>query len=131
MKKSRRFGIALSLLTTFLFLGLWVTTYPGCYDPKNVHYLLWKHGLASIDIDRALSIMTHDDSQPLVVGKSEDEVRKRFGYLRSLDEARPYLQGCYRESAWNKERVMFLRDSEWMVIFRNGKATDLILVKGC
>jgi hypothetical protein len=88
-------------------------------------------GFASIDPDRALSIMTHDDSRPLVIGKSEGELRKRFGYLRSLDEARPYLRGCYRGSDWNGGTVMFLRDSEYMVVFRNDKATDLILVKGC
>jgi len=129
--KSWYVGIAVTILIPCLLVGLWAATYPGYYDSKNVHYVLWKWGLVSIDLDRALSIMTHDNSGPLVIGKSEDELRKRFGYLRSLDEARPYLRGCYRKSDWDGKTVMFLRGSEYMVVFRNNKVTDLVLVKGC
>ena len=121
----------MTVLIPCLLGALWVATYPGYYDPKNLHYLLWKWGFASINLDRALSIMTHDNFQPLVIGRSEDELRERFGYLRSLGEARPYLQGCYRKSDWDGKTVMFLRDSDYMVVFSNGKATDLVLVKGC
>jgi hypothetical protein len=131
MTKPWYVGTAVVVLIPCLILGLWVATYPGYYDPKNIHYLLWKWGVASIDPDRALSIMTHDNSLPLVIGKSEDDLRKRFGYLRSLDEARPYLRGCYRKSDWDGQTVMFLRDSEYMVVLKNDKVTELVLVKGC
>jgi hypothetical protein len=130
--KSLHVGIALIVLVPCLVLGLWEATYPGIDDPKNIHYLLWKSGFASIDLDRALGTMTHDaHSESLVLGKSEDELRKRFGYLRSLDEASSYLRNCYQGSYWNGQRVMFLRNSWYMVVFKNGKATDLVLVKGC
>ena len=125
-------GIALIVLVPCLVLGGWEATYPGIDDPKNIHYFLWKKGLASIDLDRALGTMTGDThSESLVLGKSEDELRKRFGYLRSIDEVSSYQRDCYQNSPWKMERVVFLRNSWYMVVLKNDKATDLVLVKGC
>jgi hypothetical protein len=107
--------------------------YPG-YDPKNIHYVAWKWGLVPIDLDKALEIMVGDgvpSKFPLVIGKSEEDLKKRFGYLRTLDEAAPYYRFCYSTSFWNGKNVKFLRTSNWMVVFEGGKATDLVLLKGC
>jgi hypothetical protein len=88
MKKSVRIWIASLVLTPCLFVGMWVATYGDYYDPNNIHYVLWKWGIASIDPGRALSIMTHDsNSQRLVVGRTEYELQRKFGYLRSVSEA--------------------------------------------
>ena len=42
MTKPWYVGMAAIILKPSLVLGLWVATYPGYYDPKNVHYLFWK-----------------------------------------------------------------------------------------
>ena len=60
----------------------WEALYPDYYDPKNIHYVLWKWHLAPIDLDRAVSTMHHDRwSERMILGKSEDAVTRRFGYL--------------------------------------------------
>jgi hypothetical protein len=132
MKKSVRIWIASLVLTPCLFVGMWVATYGDYYDPNNIHYVLWKWGIASIDPGRALSIMTHDsNSQRLVVGRTEYELQRKFGYLRSVSEAPPYLRDCYLSSDWKGKTVKFLRDGPYKVVFENGKATDLVLMKPC
>jgi hypothetical protein len=92
-----------------------------------------------MNLDDALSGMTHDTwAVRLVQGKSKDELTKRFGKTRTLLQARPYDQFCYAASGTVGElgvpaaghEVVFLRDSDWMVIFQNGRAVDLVLCKG-
>jgi hypothetical protein len=69
---------------------------------------------------------------------SREQLKNRFGYTRTLDEATPYLRGCYStpgdagqvETRGKREDVAFLRDSPWMVVIENKKAVDLILCKG-
>ena len=133
MKLSAQTSMAICALALCLFVGGWALTYPDYYDPKGMPYVMWKLGLTRIDPDRALSIMTHtNEPERLVLGKSEEELDRKFGYLTSVDNASPYLRGCYLSSAWNGKPVKFLRSSEWMVIFGdNRRATNLILVKGC
>ena len=121
------------VLTPCVFVGLWTATYPDRDDPKNIHYLLWKWGLAPMDRDFALGVMTHDAAGPLVVGKSEKELGKRFGFLLTLDQTNSYNRFCYfnSPSPGIGKTVKFLRNSNWMVVFENGKATNLVLMKGC
>jgi hypothetical protein len=132
VKKSARIRVAavVVILTPCLFLLAWNANYgPG--DPKNIRYALWKRGLVSMNLDLALETMVDDPGRPSVVGKSEDDLRKEFGYLRPIAEANSYLRSCYLNSPWNGRRAMSLRDSNWMVVFEGGKATDLVLAKGC
>lgn len=74
----------------------WVTQYPEDWDPKNIDYVLWTHGLnRNMNLDHAVSGMTHDAwSVRLVKDLNRDQLRSRFGYLRELREATPYLQLC-------------------------------------
>jgi hypothetical protein len=120
--------------------GVWRALYPEEYDPKNMHYVLWKHGLSEhINLDNAVGGMTHDAwAVNIVKGMSKEQLNQRFGYIRTLDEARPYLRLCYTLpdtvgelgiSPHGKEAV-FLRDSAWMVILDGRKAVDLVLCKG-
>lgn len=121
-------------LAPVLGVGGWVATYPDSGDPKNVQYVFWKWGIVHIDLDRATDVMIGDPSRgSLVIGRSEGELKARFGYLRPLSDANSYLKYCYFNSPWsrNGKTAMSLRNSNWMVLFENGKATDLVLAKGC
>ncbi len=74
-------------------LGLWQATYPGRYDGKGLHYVLWKHHLASMDLDRASAIVINDpERNAMMLGKTRQELTRRFGYLKSPTEVRPYLR---------------------------------------
>jgi hypothetical protein len=128
VKRSTRTWIASLVLAPCLFIGLWVAMYPDRYDPKNIQYVLWKQNLASIDRDRALEIMAHESADSLVVGKTEAELKQRFGYLTTLGDSAEYYRYCYLNSFWYGKTVKFLRKSNWMVVFENGKATHLVLV---
>ena len=119
---------------------IWLHIYPDNTDPKNIYYVLWKHGLNdNMNPDFALVAMSHD-VWPVkqVQGLSAEELKARFGFIRTLEEATPYLRGCYSapgaigqiETQGNKDDVVFLRDSPWMVVMKNGKAVDLVLCKG-
>ena len=132
------FFVGVGVLLSISILAVWMKTYPDAADPKNIYYVLWKHGLNNnMDIDSALGIMTHDVSPVRQVrGLNKQQLKDRFGYFRTLDEATPYLRACYStsggagEASVRKENVVFLRDSSWMVILENEKAVDLVLCKG-
>jgi hypothetical protein len=130
MKKHTVIFIASAILLPCLLVWAWTATFEDD-DPKNIHYVLWKWGLVSIDLDRAVAIMSHDNPKHLVVGKSKEELRKEFGYLRSMDEAAPYLRDCVLRSPWKDKSVMFLRSTDLIVVFDGDKATDVLLGKGC
>lgn len=139
----------LAFAAIFLIVGIflsaaaflaWVKLYPENYDPKNINYVLWKHGLnKNMNLDDAIAGMTHDVwPVNIVKGMTKEQLKERFGYTRSLDETTPYLRLCYTAhdsigqlgvKSRGKE-VLFLRDGPWMVILGNGKAVDLVLCKG-
>jgi len=113
-----------------LTLGLWVATYPDAGDPKNIKYVLWTHGLnKNMNLDDALGAMTGDvHREKYVLGLSEAQLASRFGYVRQISED----QYCYAEYSGYRggttagERAIFLRNSAWMVILKNGVAVDLV-----
>lgn len=123
---------------------VWLGAYPDDADPKNIHYVLWKHGLDNdVNLDSALVAMSHDTSAVRrVEGLTKDQLQARFGYLRTLSEVTPYYQACPTrgpfappnvspaEPAAKNEEAFFLRDSPWMVVMKNGKAVELVLCKG-
>jgi hypothetical protein len=134
------FFIGVGVILTLAVFVVWLHAYPDDADPKNVYYVLWKHGLNNnVNLDSALAAMSHD-VWPVrqVQGLTKEQPRSRFGYIRALDETTAYLRDCYaipdsagrEETRGNREDVLFLRDSPWMVVTRNGKAVDLILCKG-
>jgi hypothetical protein len=122
-------GATLSLLVFYEWLGF----YPDDVDPKNIYYVLWKHGLNnSMDPEIALGAMSHD-AWPVrrVEGLTKDQLKARFGYIQTLEEVTPYYQACYsRPGSFTPENAFFLRDSPWMVVMKNGRAVDLIMCKG-
>lgn len=38
-------GILAEVVFSFLALLFWITAYSEDYDPKNIEYVLWTHGL--------------------------------------------------------------------------------------
>jgi hypothetical protein len=120
------------LLVLILLIGAgWLAMYPNTSDPKNIRYILWKIGFPALDIDKAVGTMVGDaHGDRLVLGKTKEYLRSRFGYLLGPNEANPYLRAFYLNSAWKDRDVLFIRMSQWMVVFDDGVATRLVLVKG-
>jgi hypothetical protein len=114
------------------FFGMWWATYPGPDDPKGIMYIGWRFGLPSLNPDRALGTMVGDiHRENLVIGKTKDELIRRFGYVTTVDQASEYVRYCYFNSPYYGKDVLILRYSNWMVLMDNGRAVDLVLVKGC
>lgn len=139
------FFVALGAMLSLLLLCTWLETYPYDGDPRNIYYVLWKCGLnESINLDSALVAMSHDaQAKSRVEGLTKDQLKARFGYLRTLGEVTPYYQACYltpgsitpqnvspADIAAKSEDVFFLRDSPWMVVMKNGRADGLVICKG-
>jgi hypothetical protein len=125
MKKTILWGV-LAIVT---FTGLWEVTYPDRYDPKNLHYLGWKWHLLPMEPRRALSTMTHDNADALVLGKTQRELEHRFGFVLTVDQATPYLRE-YCASDRPSADVLFLNSSNYMVVMERNRAIELILCKG-
>jgi hypothetical protein len=132
MTKSLAITVALALTFFIAVVIDWASTYPSDSDPKNIKYLLWKNGLCGMNLDTATGTMISDASrEKLVIGKTKVQLREKFGYLSTPADISQYLRGCYQASAWKDRDVVFIRNSPWMVIFDGGKATELVLIKGC
>jgi len=137
--------IVVGVILSFAAFFLWLGAYPDNTDPRNIYYVLWKHGLNSnMNLDDALVAMLRDSGRERQVqGLTEDQLKARFGYIRTLGKVTTYYQACYftpgtftegdarrAEIAAKSKDAFFLRDSPWMVVMKDGKAVDLILCKG-
>lgn len=74
----RWIGLAIGapLFMAALALLAWAfVLYPDPADPKNMRYVLWKHNLASMDLDVATYTIEEDPAgkQALILGRSEKE----------------------------------------------------------
>jgi hypothetical protein len=131
-RRLKRLVLALCLVTlgALLTIGLWIAAYPDAGDPKNIKYVLWTHGLnKSMNLDDALGAMTGDvHRDKYVLGLSEAQLAGRFGYVRQISVDRYcYAEySGYRGGTTTGEKAIFLRDSAWMVILKNGVAVDLV-----
>ena len=122
--------ILLTLLATLLVaFAAWMLAYHPESDPKGMKYVLWKLGIYKMDLDLATGTMRGDAGRNrLVFGLSKAQLRERFGYLLTLPEASPYLREYYEKSAWKGRDVLFIRRSQWMVVFDKDRAVELVLV---
>jgi hypothetical protein len=113
------------------FFGGWELTYPSDSDPKNFRYVFWKAGVWKMNLDTATATMVGDANRDkLVVGKSVSELRERFGFLLNPSQTTEYLRSCNQTPTWKDQKVLFLRNSPWMVVFEGDRATNLVLCKG-
>jgi hypothetical protein len=112
--------------------------YPDAGDPKNLSYILWKCGLNSdMDLEAVLELMTHDaNSEKLVIGLTPAELQARFGYTKTYDQVSPYLKLCNTPNGTGdrnhpvKPDVLYLRGDNYMVVMKDGRATNPVLCKG-
>ena len=126
----RRIGAAL-LAVVALYFGAWWLHYPS-NDAKSIRYQLWRADIMPMDLDTAMSAFYGDTYRDgLVVGKTEAQVRQRFGYLLTPHQAGPMLEACRAAAPWLKGKALFLRNSWLMAVFNHGVATDLVLMKPC
>lgn len=104
----------------------------GPNDTKDLRYQGWRLGIFPFDLDQATSTMIADAHRDdLVIGKTKEELIRKFGYLTPLDQASQYIKYCYFNSPYYGKLVLILRNSEWMVIMKNDRAEELVLVEGC
>lgn len=124
--------LIITFVLMFMFAAGWFLMYPSTGDPKNIEYVLWKAGLFRMNPDKAVETMVGDaDRDKLVIGKTEAELRNRFGFLSVPVDASQYVRVCYQNSSWTGKRVLFIRSSAWMVVFDGDRASNLVLIKGC
>jgi hypothetical protein len=122
------------LLLAALGLLAWAyLLYPDEHDPKSLRYVLWKHDLVSIDLDRAAYVIADDPDgkRDLVIGQSKAQLRARFGFLLTPHEAGPMLERCIQGSWADKRDALYLRHSDMIVVFENGIAADTGVLKPC
>ena len=139
----KRLSVGLALIATGVVftlgsLRLWIAMYSDAGDPKNLSYVLWKHGLNNdMDLNAVLGIMTHDAySENLVIGLTPSELQARFGYTKTYNQVSPDLQLCDTPNG-NGDRnhptdpdVLYLRGDNYMVVMKDGRAARLVLCKG-
>jgi hypothetical protein len=124
----KRTFVALVLIAAVL--GIWQATYPDRYDRKGIHYVFWKHHLVSMDLDRASAIIINDpDRDAMILGQTKKQLTHRFRYLKTPSEVGPYL----RDYCWGARPgsdAMFLRNSDLMIVFTGGRASETVTCKG-
>lgn len=125
----------LGFVGLIIIAGLvWYAGYPDPDDPKNIGYVLWKVGPNPFenldDASNALVADVHRDN--LVIGKTEEQLRMRFGFLLSADKASPKLRRCLPTVEWaSGKHVMFIRNSYDLIVFDKGVATGVGFLKEC
>jgi len=131
-KRTVRRSTLLSAVLVLLALAGWESLYFGPYESKDLRYQCWKLGLYPLQIDGALETMVVDPNRnALVLGKTQEQLVSKFGYVSSIDDADDYVRSCYNNSPYHEMTVLFLRKSHWMVAVTRGHASDLVYVKGC
>jgi hypothetical protein len=77
-----------------------------------------------MDFDTATGTMVGDgNGNKLVVGKAKPELLNRFGFLLPPNEVSTYLRDSYQSSYWKDKDVLFIRTSNWMVVFVGNRST--------
>jgi hypothetical protein len=127
-----RWIVLLALLLCGTGIVVMTLLRPDPIEATSVRYWAWKHGFVKMNLDQALNQMVNDPGRDrLVVGKTEPELRAKFGYTLPVEQASPYVQYCYKNSQYTQDQVFMLRHSNWMVLMRNGRAVKLLQVSGC
>jgi len=129
----RWIAIALSVPVALavLYVLFWWAWYPQ-NDGRSLRYTLWRAELLPMDLDTAVAAFFSDPyRREFVLGHSEAQLRARFGTLLTPHEAGPMLETCWRDSSWHSDKTLFIRKSWFMLVFDDGVATDLVLMKPC
>lgn len=110
-------------------LGVWSYLEP-VPSGKCPQYVLWKLGLIQINRRVIFSSMARDSHrEQLVLGHTVAELEGRFGRLRTRAEGTSIQKS--RIAGWLLDKeIRWLDDSPWLVIFEQGRATELLHLKG-
>jgi hypothetical protein len=109
----------------------WQFVIVGADDPRDLRYQAWKLGLYPLRIDAALNMMINDPHRnTLVVGKTNEELARRFGSVSPVP-GNNYIKNCFENSPYRGSSVLFIRNSNWMVLMKDRVADGLVLAKGC
>ena len=74
-----------------MLIAVWFVIYLDRGDPKNIKYVLWKKRFYPRDPEAALDAMIGDvGPERLVIGKSKEQLAKRFGFLTPIEQASDY-----------------------------------------
>jgi hypothetical protein len=124
--------LAIAVLLSFV-AGFWTLTYPDAADPKNMKYVLWKHGLYHLEPRFILDGLYADpERDKFVIGRSKEEIEAMFGPLIPAKESPNYIPSCFDHSAWPADQTYLVSiNLWWAVAFQNNRAVDFRLVKGC
>ena len=123
--------ICIGFLAVFV---AWLALYPQKSDPKNLYYVAWKWGFPTMDPEAACENMIGDrNTEDLVMGKTVEQVRKRFVHLRENDflfyqqAALERVKKASGKGSFEGKKIVFLGNTYWIVVFKNGRASDLII----
>jgi hypothetical protein len=81
--------------------------------------------------DAAEAMIGDTERERLVLGKTEEQLQRRFGNIVPLPFANQRQRNCYEGTRWNHRPVVFIGYSDWMVVFDGDRAVELALIKGC
>lgn len=114
-----------------LVVAGWQILIVGSGDPRDLRYQAWKLGVYPLRIDDALGTMVGDPHRDsVVIGKTREQLVSKFGFVSSTP-GNQYVKYCYDNSPYRGESVLFIRNSNWMVLMKKGVAAELLLTKGC
>ena len=120
-----------ALIVNVLGLAGWQFLIVGPGDPRDLRYQAWKLGVYPLRIDDALGTMIGDPHRDsVVIGKTKEQLVSRFGFVSSTP-GNDYIRYCYDNSPYRGKSVLFIRNSNWMVLMKDGVADVLVLAKGC
>lgn len=122
---------AAALIVTVLGLAGWQFLIVGPGDPRDLRYQAWKLGVYPLGIDDALDTMIEDPHRDsIVIGKTKEQLASRFGFVSSAP-GNGYIKYCFDNSPYRGKSVLFIRNSNWMVLMKDGTADGLVRAKGC
>jgi hypothetical protein len=137
MTRNPKIASTVVLLIPIFVAFLWTLAFQDNDDPKNIKYVLWKHHLNPwMNLDDAAYTVVHDSERDqLIVGRSANELRKRFGYMIVPATRSPYFQDCAADSPTHgpphrHDGALYLRQTDLIVFLNEGTATETMMCKG-
>jgi hypothetical protein len=120
----------LSPLAVIVFVTCtWFLLCPAKADANGPRYVFWKWGLYPFDPQVVYGSMVADkDRESIVIGRTVEDLERRFGLLRTAGNANEY-QRYYSDRAPRGSEVRWLGDSPWLVELDEGRAVQLRLIK--
>jgi hypothetical protein len=98
-------------------------------DHHSLQYQLWKHGLYPFREGFKGAFMADVDRTSMVLGRSRADLARTFGPLTGGKRNEKYWGEAYAQFRLDDEFV-WLWDSAWLVVLRDGKAIYLNYLKG-